>query len=317
MGILIIIILLDYYLSRSISKPVEELINYVSGIASGDFDTSINIQTQDEIGNLSKEMEKMRINLKKIFESLKYESNIISMNSQNLSQHLNDAYKGTSRFISMLSHDIKTPITLIKGYSKALSLDMVDSDKTKEYIERIQYRTEQIESIISDTLDNTSEADDIKVKLKEIKVSDYINMLLYNSENYVKNQNRKFVQKVSYETIDISEIIAIDLTKIQRVVNNLLSNAVKFSEEGSFIDLIIEKKDYQILTYFKDYGKGVKEEENEKIFNMFYKADNLKKGYGLGLYINKAIVEAHDGKIFFNSEYGKGTESGYYLNIKN
>jgi len=317
LGILIIIILIDYYLSRSISKPVEDLIYGVSGIANGDFDTEIDIESQDEIGVLSKELEKMRINLKKIFESLKYESKIISMNSQNLSQHLNETYKGTSQFISMLSHDIKTPITLIKGYSKALSLEMVDPHKAKEYVERIQYRTEQIENIISDTLDNTSEADDIRVKLKEIKVSDYINMILYNSENYVNNQNRHFLQKIDYATIDVSEFIELDLTKIQRVINNLLSNAVKFSEEDSVITLVIKKEGDRLLTYFKNHGVGIKEEEKEKIFNMFYKSDNSKKGYGLGLYINKAIIEAHNGEIFFNSEYGKGAVSGYYLNIKN
>ena len=317
LGILIIIILIDYYLSRSISKPVEDLIYGVSGIANGDFDTEIDIESQDEIGVLSKELEKMRINLKKIFESLKYESKIISMNSQNLSQHLNETYKGTSQFISMLSHDIKTPITLIKGYSKALSLEMVDPNKAKEYVERIQYRTEQIENIISDTLDNTSEADDIRVKLKEIKVSDYINMILYNSENYVNNQNRHFVQKIDYATLDVSEFIELDLTKIQRVINNLLSNAVKFSEEDSVITLVIKKEGDRLLTYFKNHGVGIKEEEKEKIFNMFYKSDNSKKGYGLGLYINKAIIEAHNGEIFFNSEYGKGAVSGYYLNIKN
>ncbi|SHJ27656.1 Cache domain-containing protein [Geosporobacter subterraneus DSM 17957] len=316
LGTLIMIFMIDYYLSRSISRPIETLVNRVSRIANGNFDMAINIKTQDEIGKLSKELDKMRINLKTIFESLKYESKIISMNSQNLAEHLEETFKGTSRFMSMLSHDIKTPITLIKGYSKALSMEMVDQDKTKEYIERIHYRSEQIENIVTDILDNTYEAHNIAVNLKEIKISDYINMILYNSENYVSNQNHQFIQKIDYENIDPENIIAVDIIKIQRVINNILSNAVKFSEDDSIIELVIKEEAGRILTCFKDYGIGIKTEEQEKIFNMFYKSDNSKKGYGLGLYINKAIIEAHNGDIFFESEYHRGTISGFYLNYR-
>ncbi len=315
LGTLVMIIITDYYLSRSISRPIETLINGISSIAKGNFDISINIKTRDEIGKLSKELDKMRINLKKIFESIKYESKIISMNSQNLIQHLDETYKGTSRFLYMLSHDIKTPITLIKGYSKALSMGMVEPDKTKEYIKRIQYRSDQIENIVTDILDNTYEANDIKVNLKEIKISDYINMVLYNSENYVNNQKRKFIQKIDYKSIDLEGTISVDLIKIQRVINNILSNAVKFSEDASKIVLIIKQEEGRILTCFKDYGVGIKPQEHKKIFNMFYKSNDSKKGYGLGLYINKAIIQAHNGEIFFESEYQNGTTSGYYLYI--
>lgn len=316
LGTLVLIIMVDYYMSRSISLPIETLVKGVSRIAKGDFDTAINIQTQDEIGELSIELDKMRTNLKRIFESLKYESKIISMNSQNLIQHLDETYQGTYRFLMMLSHDIKTPITLIKGYSKALSMEMVDPDKTKEYIERIQYRCEQIENIVTDILDNTYEANDIRVNPKAIKISDYVNMILYNSENYVNNQKHHFVQKIDYEGIDLEGTVAVDITKIQRVVNNILSNAVKFSDDDSVIELVIKEEDGRILTCFRDYGIGIKAEEQTKIFNMFYKSDDSKKGYGLGLYINKAIVEAHDGEIFFKSVYKEGTISGYYLNGK-
>ncbi|KAB3532123.1 HAMP domain-containing protein, partial [Alkaliphilus pronyensis] len=312
---LVMIILINFYFSGSMSRPIEALISGVSRVAKGNFDLPINIDTQDEIGKLSKELDKMRINLKQIFESLKYESKIISMNSQNLTEHLNETYKGTSRFMSMLSHDIKTPITLIKGYSKALSLNIVDPDKAKEYIERIQYRSEQIENIVTDILDNTYEAHDIKVNLKEIKISDYINTILYNSENYVNNQKHVFIPKIDYDNIHLEGTIAVDITKIHRVINNILSNAVKFSEDNSVIELIIKEEECRILTYFKDYGIGIKTEEQEKIFNMFYTSHNTKKGYGLGLYINKAIIEAHNGEIFFESVYQRGTTSGYYLNI--
>ncbi len=314
-GTILLIVLIDLALSKSISRPIEAMIRSVSNIAKGDFDIPVNIESKDEIGVLGIELEKMRKNLKKIFESIKYESKIISMNSQNLIQHLGETYQGTSRFLLMLSHDIKTPITLIKGYSKALSMELVEPNKAKDYGERIAYRCEQIENIVTDILDNTSQARDISVSLKEITVSDYINMVLYNSENYTNNQDRRFTNHIDYQNIDVDKNVAVDITKIQRVINNILSNAIKFTKEDSEITLHIIMEGDKLLTYFQDFGYGIKEEEQNKIFNMFYKSDNTKKGYGLGLYINKAIIEAHGSEIYFRSEEGKGTAIGYYLNI--
>lgn len=312
----LMIFMIDFYLSRSLSRPIEKLISSVSRIAKGNLDAEISIRTQDEIGELSIELEKMRINLKSIFESLKYESSIINMNSQNLIKHLDETYQGTSRFLSMLSHDIKTPITLIKGYSKALSMDMVDPEKAKAYVERIQYRSDQIENIVTDILDNTYEANNIHVTLKEIKISDYVNMILYNTENYLSTQKHTLVTRIDPLCCEGEGTVAVDLTKIQRVINNILSNAVKFSEEDSEVELIICMSDEKLKTCIRDYGIGIKEDEKEKIFNMFYKSDGSQKGYGLGLYINKAIVEAHDGEILFDSVYGEGTTSGYCLKVK-
>ena len=144
-AIFILIFLIGYYLSSSMSRPILKMVNGVSDIAGGNFDNEISIDARDEIGNLSNEINKMRVNLKEIFNSIKYESKILAMNSENLSEHLNETYTGTYRFMSMLSHDIKTPVTLIKGYAKALEMGILDDVKEKEYIERINYRSEQIE----------------------------------------------------------------------------------------------------------------------------------------------------------------------------
>jgi signal transduction histidine kinase len=311
----VLIFFIGYYLSSSMSRPILKMVKGVSDIAGGDFDNEINIDAKDEIGNLSNEINKMRINLKEIFNSIKYESKIISMNSENLSNHLKDTYTGTYRFMSMLSHDIKTPITLIKGYSKALEMGILKEEKEKEYIERIIYRSDQIEKIVADVLDNTYESNNLKINLKKVTCEDFINTVIYNSETYVVNQKRKFEKNINFSDFDETDVIYVDLIKMQRVVNNILSNAVKFSEENSIIELEIKKYDGRIFTCFKDQGEGIKKEEKEKIFNMFYKSNDSKKGYGLGLYINKAIIEAHDGEVYFDSIFNIGTTSGFYLKI--
>jgi len=313
--ILGVAIIFGYILSRSISKPIEKLIEAVSHIAKGDFENVIEIKSKDEIGELSLELDGMRRNLKKIFESIKYESRIIAMNSQSLSDHLKETYQGTYRFLSLLSHDIKTPVTLIKGYVKAIEMDMVDKTKEKEYIERIGYRADQIEKIVGDILDCTHEVNDMKINKKSISLSDYANMVVYNSENYCKNQNRFFVKEVQQIELIKDIQVSVDLIKIHRVINNILSNAIKFSAEGSIIKLVIKLQSDLVLTYIQDEGKGISMDEKDKIFNLFYQSEDSKKGYGLGLYINKAMIEAHQGSIYFDSKINHGTASGFYLPI--
>ena len=257
----------------------------------------------------------MRFNLKKIFESVKYESKILAMNSQSLEMHLDETYRGTRNFMLLLSHDIRTPITLIKGYAKALIMGIADQKKSDEYVERITYRVNQIEKIVSDILDDTYSVNNMKVNRKTLRIKDYINMLIYNSENYVRNEKREFFVSFEGDSFSETQRVALDIIKIQRVINNILSNAVKFSSVGTPIRLVVKNCGDSVLTYFTDYGKGISEHDMDKIFNMFYKSDDKTQGYGLGLYINRAIIQAHDGQIYLESEYGVSTSSGYYLDI--
>lgn len=314
--LIVFIIFVDAFLSRLISRPINALIASISRIAKGDFTVAVMLKGNDEITNIGRALDKMRLNLKKIFDKNAYESQILAMNTLSLEEHLNETYKGTNNFMSLLSHDIKTPITLIKGYSKAILMNLVDDNKRIDYMERIAYRANQIEVIATDILDDTTDVHNIRVKLTDINIFDYIDMLIYNSEQYVKNQNRRFVIDIDYESFD-NEWLQIDIVKIQRMMNNLLSNGVKFSETNSDIQLTVVKKEEQIITYIKDYGQGVEASEISKIFNMFYKSNEDRLGYGLGLYINQGIIKAHHGHIHFKTCLNEWTESGFCLNFFN
>lgn len=314
-AVILLVFLLDLYLSRTISAPIENLIQSISKIAKGNFEDVVHIEGKDEVATLGLEVDKMRVNLKRIFDASKYESKMLSMNTKNLETHIADTYKGTYNFMSLLSHDIKTPVTLIKGYSQALNIGLGSEEKQKEYIERIGYRADQIEKIANDILDDTLDVESMSVKPLPLDIQDYINMAIYNSEHYVKNQKRVFVSLIDRASFGSDVCVQVDVIKIQRVLNNILSNAVKFSQEGTKIELIIEKRGKFLLTAFKDYGEGVERENMDKVFNMFYKSNEDKKGYGLGLYINKAIVKGHEGNMYFDSEYGDWTISGFELQL--
>ncbi len=316
-SILIIIILLDLYLGYTFSRPIEGLMECISRIARGDFDQQIEVRSKDEIGQLVKELDKMRIKLKKIFTSMRYESDILTMNTQNLSDHIEGMHVGTNRFMSMLSHDIKTPVTLIKGYSKAITLNRVDEEKAKAYIERIHYRSEQIEQIVEDILDNTYEVQNIAARLTPVSCMEYANLILRNVKEHVIQQNRDFKMKLDLDSLSMLGRVHVDLVKIQRVMNNILSNAIKYSDKDSAIELQIYYKDNQLITVVEDRGIGIAPAEMSKIFNMFYKAENSKKGYGLGLYIVKGIIEVHSGQIILDSNLDQGTRCGFSLDIHN
>lgn len=314
-SILALIILVDLYLGYTFSKPVEGLMTCISRIARGNFDHKIEIRSKDEIGNLVTELEKMRINLKKIFTSIRYQSDILAMNTQSLSEHIEGMHVGAHRFMSMLSHDIKTPVTLIKGYSKAISLGITDPEKFNMYIERIHYRSEQIEQIVEDILDNTYEVQDISVRTSCITCTDYAHMILNNVKQYVINQNRSFKMHIDFDALSKLNSLQVDLVKIQRVINNILSNAIKYSSEDSAIELHIYAQGNDLVTAIHDFGVGIDSKDLSKIFNMFYKAQNSKKGYGLGLYIMKGIITAHHGEVILESELGQGTRCGFTLQI--
>ncbi len=315
-AILALIILVDLYLGYNFSKPIEGLMECISRIARGNFDQKIDIRSKDEIGHLVTELEKMRINLKKIFTSMRYQSDMLAMNTQSLSEHIEGMHIGTHRFMSMLSHDIKTPVTLIKGYSKAISLGITDPEKFNMYIDRIHYRSEQIEQIVEDILDHTYEVQDITVRKSSITCSDFAYLILSNAKQYVINQNRTFKMFIDFGALAELNNLEADLVKIQRIVNNILSNAIKYSSEDSTIELHIYEEDHKLVTVIQDYGSGIDPKELGKIFNMFYKAENSKKGYGLGLYIMKALVTAHDGEVILESEPNHGTRCGFALEIK-
>lgn len=313
--LLIIIILLDYFISRSISQPIDRLIHIISSLAGGFFDIEIRPTSQDELGQLTTALDKMRSNLKSIFESMEYEGTLIAMNSQALAARLSETYRGTHRFMSMLSHDIKTPVTLIKGYATALDAGIVSEEKAQEVTRKILYRVDQIEMIVKDVLDSTYELNNLRVNRQQVSCRDFLGILRYNAEGWVADQARTLEISCALDDMPENAGVAVDIVKLQRVMNNLLSNAMKFSKEDTVITLYFGYADRRLLICVRDRGPGIRDEDKERIFNMFYKADESKAGYGLGLYISQAILDAHGSQRYLKTDQGEGCAIGFYIDV--
>ncbi|MCH8304285.1 MAG: CHASE domain-containing protein [Candidatus Marinimicrobia bacterium] len=222
-----------------------------------------------------------------------------------------------SEFISMAAHELRTPLTSIRGFSEILLTrdDLKKSDKTK-YLTYIQDQSEVLSEIISDLLDisRIEAGKGFVLQKKNCMVGDAIKQI---TEPYIHQLPKKSI-RVHLPEKEIE--LFLDKEKMAQVLENLLSNAVKYSQEKVDIDITGEIKGDYYHVIMEDKGIGMTPEQLEKIYDKFYRADTSNTritGTGLGMSIAKAIVEAHDGELWVESEFGKGTKVTFSVPINN
>lgn len=331
---IILAILIGIYVSKKISQPIVAIIEYIDKAVIGnsiieksisdsikvftggkDYTIAEEIETptKDEIGNLRKALKKLKDYFVWMTNRFEYESDKLIKRSKALTSTMEDSSLRMAKFISTLSHDLKTSITLIKGYAKGLKSGIIEDEEIKEeFLEGIFSSAVDIEKITCDILDNVYEAKCCpRLHIERIDANEFISILYESTKQYIISSNRVF--EGSYESK--GGYINIDTTKIKRAWNNLISNAIKYSNEGSRIEVYIREKNKKIEFKVIDEGRGIDEAEVDKIFDMFYRGkDSKKRGYGLGLFIAKSIIDAHGSRLYVSSEEGKGTVFWFYLN---
>ena len=220
-----------------------------------------------------------------------------------------------SEFISMAAHELRTPLTSIRGFSEILiNRDKLkQSDKTK-YLGYIQDQSETLSNIISDLLDisRIESGKSFILHKDSCLLGDAIKKV---TKQYIdqlpKNSIRLHLPKKKIE-------LFLDKEKMGQVLENLLSNAVKYSPDNVDIDITAKIKDEHLHVIMEDKGIGMTHDQLDKIYDKFYRADVSNTsitGTGLGLSIAKAIIEAHEGKIWIESKFGKGTKVSFSIPI--
>lgn len=270
---------------KMIVKPIKEITDATKKVATGDFNIILENKREDELGDLIDSFNKMTRDLSSI-EILR-----------------ND-------FIADISHEFKTPITSIEGYTKLLAAS--DNQEKDEYTDIILQETKRLSTMATNIL--------------TINKLDHENIV--NSEEFrLDEQIRKSVLLLEnkWSLKDIELDLQLDEVKIQgnkSLINqiwiNLLDNAIKFSPQNGLISLeLIENKD-KCKFIIQDQGVGISKEDQDRIFEKFYKADKSRntEGTGLGLSIVKRIVDLHNGKIELFSKIGEGTRISVVLNKK-
>jgi len=224
-----------------------------------------------------------------------------------------------NEFVSLASHQLRTPLSEIKWALKMfLDGDLGSLTKEqREFLEKTYRSNEKMIILIRDLLD-VAIIEEGKY-LRKLIPADFRAILKSVLESYKEKIEEK---KLKIELKAEKELpkIKVDEEKIKIVIDNLLGNAIKYSPAGSQIVISLSSNEKEMRFSVKDSGIGIPKSEQEKIFKKFFRASNAKEmateGTGLGLFITKNIVEAHGGKIWFESEEGKGTTFYFALPVK-
>lgn len=254
---------------------------------TGDYNRSIDDKGKDEIGLLIGVFNKM-------------------MQQVQLSQQKKD------EFIGIASHELKTPLTAIKGYAELLR-QVEDREPHKMYAERTLAGVEKLERLIRDLLDVSKiQSGQLELSIKEFNIDKLLD------DTIASVQMVTGTHIITRENTMDNEMITADQQRIEQVITNLLSNAIKYSPRESKVIVSCSKTDKELIIKIRDYGMGIAKEEQLNIFERFYRTketSNTITGFGLGLYICKDIIRRHHGKIWVEPEE-KGSAFYFSLPLK-
>ncbi len=215
-----------------------------------------------------------------------------------------------SQFVSMVAHELKTPIAAVQGFLKII-LDenlKLPVDKQKEYMERSTVRLEGLLSLVNDLLDISRM--ELKSKKREIEKLDLKEILTSTVQFLEMELNKKGITINQNVENNLPPLNA-DLNEITRLLTNILSNAIKYNKTNGAINIDVQTNNNYFLINIADTGIGLKPEEKENLFQEFFRAKNENtrniSGTGLGLTIVKRIIDSYHGKITVDSTYGEGT----------
>ncbi|MEH6945406.1 sensor histidine kinase, partial [Bacillus sp. JJ722] len=296
--IFIFIFITSFILSRRITKPVRELIKSSEQLSVGNYEIDIRIKSRDEMGELAERFTKMA-------ERIKEQIDMIEKDRDTLKQ----VQAQNKAFFDNVTHELKTPLTTILGYSQVLKdngfTDKAFFDKGTSYIISESKRLNDLVIGILELSKSTSI--EYKYFFENVNLSELIKSTANEMEIKAKRYNITILCEVQNNLKQIG-----DKSKLKEVLINLIDNAIKYSRVNSSVRVHAYKEGTKILIKVKDEGEGIEEECLERLFEPFYRAPRRTVGEkgssGLGLAIVKSIIEGHGGSIQIKSEISKGTE---------
>jgi len=219
-------------------------------------------------------------------------------------------------FIATASHELKTPITSIKGFAQILEkrISQRDDNKDKYLIQNLTKQTERLEELVTDLL-NTSKIQVGKLEMnkKKFDIDATVSKIIIDFQ--YSNETHQIIKEGK-----INENIFGDQSRIEQVLDNLITNAIKYSPNANKVIVGLKKENNNVIISVQDFGRGIPQEKIARIFERFYRIyeteDMNSTGFGLGLYISSEIVKGHGGKIWVESKEGKGSTFSFSLPLK-
>lgn len=297
------------YVRRNLVMPVIVLRDAASEVEKGRYDVRVDVKGRDEIGELSRSFNQMTQALDATFK----ENNKLVERLEDAKFIAEAASRAKSDFLANVSHELRTPLNAVMGFSEIIRDGMVGpvTDEQKEYLNDIMESGQHLLDLINDILDLSK----IEAGKMELDVSEFdFRELVERSLIMFKEKAFKHKIEAGCEVGEgIGNIVA-DERRLKQVLFNLLSNAFKFTPDGGNITVrarMIPGEPKQIECSVEDTGIGIKQEDMPRLFKPFEQLESVltkeHPGTGLGLALCRKIVELHGGRIWVESEFGKGS----------
>ena len=281
------------WIYRSIAVPLVKLRKATQNIKEGNLDFVLEVEGKDEFSQLCQDFEEMRKRLKESTEEK------ILMDKEN------------KELISNISHDLKTPITAVKGYVEGIMDGVADTpEKMNRYVRTIYNKTNEMDHLINElTFYSKIDTNRIPYTFSKLNVEDYFSDC---AEELGLEMETKGIELVYANYVEKDVQVIADGEQIRRVIHNIVSNAIKYMEKTKgIIQLRVKDVGDFIQVEIEDNGKGIAAKDLPYIFDRFYRTDvsrnSSKGGSGIGLSIVKKIMEDHGGKVWATSRLGIGT----------
>lgn len=315
------LIFLAVVISKRLTEPIKSLEKGAMDLVGGNF-KPIQVSSRNEIGHLTEIFNQTASELRFIRKKLEDRIELVNKDIEKKNRELIEANEGLkkldemkSEFISLVSHELKTPLSAMKVSAQYLeSDDKADPEERGEMLRIIIRNIDRQTKMINDILDlSKMEAGKMEFQFENVDIAETVNVVLENIGQLALKKNITISPDIPGS---LPQVLA-DKEKLIIVLNNLVGNALKFTPEGGSI--IISAKDLgdRIEVRMKDTGIGIEKEKLERIFEKFYQVDSTSRrkigGVGLGLSIASGIIRAHGSEIHVESEQGRGSTFSFGL----
>jgi two-component system, NtrC family, sensor kinase len=321
---LLVAIATSVVLARNLVRPIESIQVAASRIGAGALDQRIEIASRDELGALAEEFNRMASRLQESYAGLEQQvdertreltSALTKLDEK--TRELEAASLHKSEFLANMSHELRTPLNAISGFSQVLRKRLYGeiNEKQSDYLDEILASSHDLLNLIDDVLDLSKvEAGQIELDVAPFSLPATLERGLV----VVGEQASKGNVRISLDSDPGIDTVTGDERRVRQVVLNLLWNAVKFTPAGGAVGIRTARLDGEVHVSVTDTGPGIPPEDQGRIFEEFQQAaagKEQREGTGLGLALSKRLVELHGGRIWVESEVGKGSTFVFTLPV--
>jgi signal transduction histidine kinase len=299
-GVTLLVLVFGLYLARSIARPVRHVAEGANRLAAGDLSLRLSEEGPGEVGELTHSFNTMA-------ESL--EQGQAELQSQN--EQLRESERVKSELVSIVSHEVRTPLASVLGFTSLLLQHDFDEESRRRYLGIIDSQARRLAELVEDFLDaRRLEEGRLELRYESIDLSELI------QKKIELFSGQSAAHEFAVDLPDEALMVEADPRRLKQVLANLLSNAIKYSPDGGVVRVSGKTEGRSVVVSVQDDGIGIQDKHRSLVFTKFFRGDAGARGItgtGLGLVVSREIVEAHGGEMGFASSPGKGSTFWFRL----